>query len=86
VLKLLGDYVHAAKNNMIMVERNRNIVMIGWKPLETTFVRLNTYGAYKQNQSAGCGGVIRGCEGEWLGGFAKGIRLCCALMARFGVC
>jgi ribonuclease HI len=81
VLKLLGDYIHAAKNNKIMVEKNRNMAMIGWKPPQSSFVRLNTDGAYKHNQSAGCGGVIRGCEGEWLGGFAKGVGLCCAFVA-----
>jgi hypothetical protein len=32
---------------------------------------LNTAGAYKDHQIAGCGEVIRGNDGEWLGGFAK---------------
>jgi ribonuclease HI len=33
------------------------------------------------NQVAGCGGVLRGSHGEWLGGFAKGIGLCSAFVA-----
>jgi ribonuclease HI len=45
------------------------------------FVMLNTDGAYKDHQIAGCGGVIRGNQGEWLGGFAKCVGLCSAFVA-----
>jgi ribonuclease HI len=45
------------------------------------FVKLNTDGAYKEEWVAGCGGVIRGIHGEWLGGFAKGVGLCSAFVA-----
>jgi hypothetical protein len=45
------------------------------------FVKINTDGAYKADQVAGCGGVIRGMHGEWLGGFAKGVGLCSAFIA-----
>ncbi|GAU11637.1 hypothetical protein TSUD_346290 [Trifolium subterraneum] len=37
---------------------------IGWKP--GSFVRLNTDGASKKQNSAGCGGIIRGNQGEWV--------------------
>ncbi|PNX79895.1 protease 2-like protein, partial [Trifolium pratense] len=57
----LCEYVHASKNNLI-----------GWCPPQTNYIKLNTNGAYNEQQAAGCGGVIRGCDGEWLGGFAKG--------------
>jgi ribonuclease HI len=30
---------------------------------------------------AGCGGIIRGNQGEWLGGFAKGVGVCSAFVA-----
>jgi ribonuclease HI len=69
------------KNNKIIVEQSRTMAMIRWNPPKTNFVRLNTDGAYKVNQAAGCGGVIRGCDGEWIGGFAKGVGLCSAFMA-----
>ncbi|MCI40979.1 ribonuclease H protein, partial [Trifolium medium] len=42
---------------------------------------LNTDGAYKANLVAGCGGVIRGSQGEWLGGFAKCVGLCNVFVA-----
>ena len=54
---------------------------IGWKPPIGNFVKLNTDGARKQNNKAGCGGVIRGGQGEWLGGFAKGVGDCSAFVA-----
>ncbi|PNX58030.1 ribonuclease H [Trifolium pratense] len=45
------------------------------------YVKLNTDGAYKDKQVAGCGGVIRGSQGEWIGGFAKNVGLCSAFIA-----
>jgi hypothetical protein len=39
-------------------------------------VRLNTDGSSKDNAKAGCGGLIRGSDGEWLGGFSKFIGNC----------
>ncbi|PNX61822.1 ribonuclease H, partial [Trifolium pratense] len=54
---------------------------IGWQPPTGSFVKLNTDGARKDNGKAGCGGVIRGSQGEWLGGFAKGVGTCSAFVA-----
>ncbi|MCI18256.1 ribonuclease H protein, partial [Trifolium medium] len=36
---------------------------------------------YKGRNIAGCGSVIRGNQGEWLGGFAKGVSNCSAFIA-----
>jgi L1 cell adhesion molecule like protein len=55
--------------------------MIKWCPPKPLYVKLNTDGAFKDKKIAGCGGVIRGNEGEWLGGFAKCVGLCCAFVA-----
>jgi ribonuclease HI len=54
---------------------------IGWQPPSGHFVKLNTDGACKENNRAGCGGIIRGNQGEWLGGFAKGVGVCSAFVA-----
>jgi ribonuclease HI len=48
--------------------------MNGW-------VKLNTDGASKEEGWAGCGGIIRGSDGEWLGGFAKNLGRCSAFVA-----
>ncbi|KAK2365828.1 heat shock 70 kDa protein [Trifolium repens] len=68
-------------NNHVVTARNQSVVLIGWSPPKSQFVKLNTDGAYKVSQVAGCGGVIRGCQGEWLGGFAKCVGLCSAFIA-----
>jgi hypothetical protein len=80
-MKLVGDYMNVLKNNKVIVEQSRTMAMIRLNPPQTNFVRLNTNDAYKVNQTAGCGGLIRGCDGEWLGGFAKGVGLCSGFVA-----
>ncbi|MCI88056.1 ribonuclease H protein, partial [Trifolium medium] len=53
-----------------------------WKPPEENYVKLNTDGACKEGgRRAGCGGVIRGNQGEWLGDFVKGVGYCNAFVA-----
>ncbi|MCI34294.1 hypothetical protein A2U01_0055512, partial [Trifolium medium] len=47
--------------------------MIGWKPLRDSMIRLNTDDACKVDITTGCGRVIRGREGQWIGGFAKSL-------------
>jgi ribonuclease HI len=71
----------AAANNNVVAGSTSIVKQIrGWPPKEL-FVKINTDGAYKADQVAGCGGVIRGMHGEWLGGFAKGVGLCSAFVA-----
>ncbi|MCI19679.1 RNA-directed DNA polymerase (Reverse transcriptase), partial [Trifolium medium] len=45
------------------------------------WVILNTDGASKYSGSAGCGGLIHGTDGEWLGRFSKNIGICNAFVA-----
>jgi len=40
--------------------------MLGW-------LNLNTNGSSKDNGTSGCGRVLQGFDGEWLGGFAKSL-------------
>lgn len=49
----------------------RSIVkMVGWEKLEEGWVKLNIDGSVRlQNNLTGCGGVIRGKDGEWKSGF-----------------
>ncbi|MCI08269.1 putative non-LTR retroelement reverse transcriptase [Trifolium medium] len=67
--------------NRIIVESQRGLVLIGWKPPPNGWVKLNSDGSCKDNGIAGCGGIIRGSDGEWLGGFAKCIGRCNAYLA-----
>ncbi|MCI01168.1 ribonuclease H, partial [Trifolium medium] len=47
-----------------------------WQPPSNGWVKLNSDGSCKENGTTGCGGLLRGCGGEWLGGFAKSIGEC----------
>lgn len=42
---------------------------------------MNTNGSRRDNELASCGGVIGGSDGEWVGGFAKGVGMCSTYMA-----
>jgi ribonuclease HI len=48
----------------------------GWSPPTNGWVVFNTDGAGNSEHRYGCGGLIRGSSGEWLGGFAKGLGDC----------
>lgn len=56
------------------------IDFIRWRPPQVHWVKLNTDGACKGGNIAGCGGIIRGSDGEWIGGFAKFIGDCSAFV------
>jgi hypothetical protein len=81
VMKMMGEYWNAVTVNYVVAGRNKSLVLISWTPPKPLFVMLNTDGAYKEHHIAGCGGVIRGTQGEWLGGFAKCVGLCSAFVA-----
>jgi ribonuclease HI len=42
---------------------------------------LNTDGASRGDVTAGCGGLIRNSEGQWLGGFSRNLGCCSAYLA-----
>ncbi|MCI01199.1 non-LTR retroelement reverse transcriptase-like, partial [Trifolium medium] len=45
---------------------------ISWKPPPRVgWIRLNTDGSCREDGHIGCGGIIRGSDGEWISGFAK---------------
>jgi ribonuclease HI len=81
VLKMVDDYVQAKRSNEIVVQRHQSVVMVRWLPPKELYVKVNTDGASKGNEIAGCGGLIRGSQGEWLGGYAKCVGVCSAFVA-----
>ncbi|GAU47106.1 hypothetical protein TSUD_403390 [Trifolium subterraneum] len=81
VLKLLKDYAQAMQNHVNGDIRGSIVALIGWVPPKENFVKLNTDGASKNNQVAGCGGVVRGTQSEWVGGFAMCVGRSRALVA-----
>ena len=79
--KRIRDYHLAMQANKVILEMPQSVVLVGWKPPVEGWVKLNTDGACSSNGAAGCGGIISGCDSEWLGEFAKSIGTCCAYIA-----
>ncbi|MCI02556.1 ribonuclease H protein, partial [Trifolium medium] len=73
VTNTVENYCQAKRATEVLGCREYVSTQIGWIPPTGDFVKLNTDGAWKHHNIAGCGGIIRGSQGEWLGGFAKGV-------------
>jgi ribonuclease HI len=79
--RMVLDYHKAMNNSELILDRTRVVSLIGWSPPKPNFVKLNTDGACKERGLSGCGGIVRGSDGEWIGGFAKCVGLCNAFIA-----
>jgi ribonuclease HI len=75
------EYDIAVQLNNKILNQSSTMTHIGWQPPKEGFIKLNTDGAVGSTQVAGCGGVIRGSEGEWIRGFAKSVGRCNAFVA-----
>jgi hypothetical protein len=60
-------------------------VLIRSHPPKENWVRLNNDGSSKDSVKAGCGGLIRGSDSEWLYGFSKFISNCSAYVVELWV-
>ncbi|PNX84203.1 hypothetical protein L195_g040259 [Trifolium pratense] len=65
-----------------MAEKTQTIAMIEWNARKEGFIKLNTDGACRSNEMAGCEGVIPGSQGEWIRGYAKNIGRCIAFVMK----
>ncbi|MCI38672.1 putative ribonuclease H protein, partial [Trifolium medium] len=64
VMNTVRNYVLADQALRLNNERRRVENLISWKPPPHGWVRLNTDGACRDDGLIGCGGIIRGSEGE----------------------
>jgi ribonuclease HI len=78
--RVLNYGAHSSINASILAG-SRELEEIRWWPPDSGWIRLNTDGASKGGQNAGCGGVFRGDKGEWICGFSKGLGSCSAYVA-----
>jgi ribonuclease HI len=82
VYKLVNNYKEVRLVGDIATVTTRTEALISWHPPPINWVKLNTDGSSKNNMTAaGCGGLIRGNDGEWLGGFSKFVGSCSACVA-----
>jgi hypothetical protein len=58
ILKMVKEYIAAVNNTKIVACRDKVERLVGWKPPRFDYIKLNTDGAYKADQVAGCGGVL----------------------------
>jgi ribonuclease HI len=80
-MNIVRDYDQAMRANVHVQQRVQLVALIGWVPPKENFVKLNTDGASNNNNVAGCGGLVRDREGDWLGGFAKYVGSSSAVVA-----
>ncbi|MCH79377.1 putative non-LTR retroelement reverse transcriptase [Trifolium medium] len=81
VMRSNHDYLISERANNYVFERNKMLHEVYWQPPAEGRMKLNTDGACKDGRNAGCGGILRGSDGQWLGGFAKSIGICNAFIA-----
>jgi hypothetical protein len=60
VWKKVEEYSAAVSNSEDIMTRDKVVRLISWKQPKPSFVSLNTDGASKEHQQAGCGGIVRG--------------------------
>jgi hypothetical protein len=78
IIILLDDQVQGIRNYMIAdkalctnSDARKVEKFIRWEAPLAGWVRLNTDGSCCDDGHIGCCGIIKGGDGEWLGGFAK---------------
>ncbi|MCI71291.1 hypothetical protein A2U01_0092554, partial [Trifolium medium] len=66
IMQLVQSHASAKEANRTVMERSRMVMHVGWQLLPG-WVKLNADGARKDTRRVGCGGIIRGSKGEWIG-------------------
>jgi ribonuclease HI len=67
--------------SVVLSNRTKVEVSIAWQCPEDGWLSLNTDGASRGEVIAGCGGLLRNSNGQWLGGFSKNLGRCNAYLA-----
>ncbi|MCI61928.1 ribonuclease H, partial [Trifolium medium] len=63
-MQKMEEYNIAVRYNQDVTILNRQVVMVAWKPPRTGWVKINTDKACREDGRTGCGGLIKGSEGE----------------------
>ncbi|KAK4273561.1 hypothetical protein QN277_021939 [Acacia crassicarpa] len=83
--RIIGGYVENVKRAQLEFGRAATVpreVQIRWVAPPDGWVKVNIDGVSKgERRLAGCGGLIRGSQGEWLCGFTRKLGSCSAIKA-----
>jgi len=86
LLSQFDEIIHALEVEdswYCMQQTDTHEIYVGWESPREDWTVLNTDGASKGNPGpTGGGGIIRGCRGEWLGGFAERMGVCTSMKAK----
>jgi L1 cell adhesion molecule like protein len=80
-LSWVHQYQQANISHVATQVSYKEVAHIGWKRPEGDWIMLNTDGASRGNSVAGCGGLLRNSNGQWLGGFSHHLGSCNAYLA-----
>ncbi|PNX81608.1 ribonuclease H [Trifolium pratense] len=81
ILKWVMQYFEADVSGIVIANRQKVEITVTWQCPEDGWLSLNTDGASRGHTSAGCGGLLRNSEGQWLGGFSRNLGRCNAYIA-----
>ncbi|GAU35182.1 hypothetical protein TSUD_319920 [Trifolium subterraneum] len=82
ILKMVRDIDSCKHNQLIGRQRKNDTIFVGWKQPPEGWIKLNCDGAYKESLDlAGCGGLLRDSNGQWIHGYTQKIGACDALHA-----
>ncbi|MCH79274.1 putative non-LTR retroelement reverse transcriptase [Trifolium medium] len=62
-------------------DERKGVIQVGWNHPEGDWIMLNTDGASRRSDLAGCGGLLRNSNGQWLGGFSHHLGCCNSYLA-----
>jgi ribonuclease HI len=81
ILEWVDHYRRADVNDITSSITRLGAVDIAWQSPEDGWICLNTDGASKSGEIAGCGGLLRNSHGQWINGFSRNLGRCSAYIA-----
>lgn len=81
VSKCHKEYQHVIGVGAVGMGRASKLLHICWQPPQDGWIALHMNGASRSMLFAGCGGLLRGAHGEWLGGFSRNLGITSAYEA-----
>ncbi|MCI12311.1 ribonuclease H protein, partial [Trifolium medium] len=81
IMDCVLQYMTASVSDIVHTTREKTTVDIAWQRPEVGWLSLHTDGASRRDTTAGCGGLLRNSNGQWMGGFSHNLGRCNAYLA-----